>query len=103
MRARLAAVDLVDRVVFHGPVSRADVAAFYGAADVFVLPSYLEPYGTVYGEALAAGLPVVGWRAGNLPHLATDDREGVLLPPGDVAGLTHRCPASHPTIRGERA
>src|SRR5829696_1797635 len=25
-----------------------------------------EPYGTVYGEAMAAGLPVVSWRAGNL-------------------------------------
>jgi glycosyltransferase involved in cell wall biosynthesis len=55
---------------------------------VFVLPSYREPYGTVYGEALAAGLPVVGWRAGNLPHLAEDGREGVLLEPGDVGGLT---------------
>ena len=42
----------------------------YRSADVFVLPSYREPYGTVYGEAMAAGLPVVGWRAGNLPNLA---------------------------------
>jgi glycosyltransferase involved in cell wall biosynthesis len=53
-----------------------------------VLPSLREPYGTVYGEAMAAGLPVVGWRAGNLPHLATDGREGVLLEPGDVGGLS---------------
>jgi glycosyltransferase involved in cell wall biosynthesis len=55
---------------------------------VFVLPSLREPYGTVYGEAMAAGLPVVGWRAGNLPHLAADGREGVLLEPGDVDGLS---------------
>jgi glycosyltransferase involved in cell wall biosynthesis len=41
----------------------------------------------VYGEALAAGVPVVGWRAGNLPHLATDGVEGVVLPPGDVGAL----------------
>jgi glycosyltransferase involved in cell wall biosynthesis len=27
----------------------------------------LEPYGTVYSEAMAVGLPVVGWSAGNLP------------------------------------
>jgi glycosyltransferase involved in cell wall biosynthesis len=37
---------------------------------------------------MAAGLPVVGWRAGNLQHLATHGREGLLLPPGDVPGLT---------------
>ena len=88
MRARCAAPDLAGRVVSHGPVSRDEVAALYRAADAFVLPSHRETYGTVYGEALAAGLPVVGWRAGNLPHLVEDGREGVVLPPGDVAGLT---------------
>ena len=80
--------DLTGRVRVHGPVSKERVAAFYRDADVFVLPSLREPYGTVYGEAMAAGLPVVGWRAGNLPHLATDGREGLLLEPGDVDGLS---------------
>ena len=87
VRARLARPDLAGRVVVHGPVPRARVASLYAAADAFVRASLEEPYGTVYGEALAAGLPVVGWRAGNLPHLAEDGREGVVLPPGDVAGL----------------
>jgi glycosyltransferase involved in cell wall biosynthesis len=86
--ARLAQPDLVGRVVVHGPLDRAQVSALYHGADVFVLPSILEPYGTAYGEAMAAGLPVVGWRAGNLPHLATHEREGLILPPGDVSGLT---------------
>jgi glycosyltransferase involved in cell wall biosynthesis len=48
----------------------------------------VEPYGTVWGEAMAAGLPVVGWRAGNLPHLAEHGREGLLVGPGDVAALS---------------
>jgi glycosyltransferase involved in cell wall biosynthesis len=54
---------------------------------VFALPSYAEAYGTVYGEALAAGVPVVGWRSGNLPNLVEDGREGCVVSPGDVAGL----------------
>jgi glycosyltransferase involved in cell wall biosynthesis len=87
VRARLARGDLAGRVQVHGPVSTERVAGFYRDADVFVLPSRHEPYGTVYGEAMAAGLPVVGWRAGNLPHLATDGSEGMLLQPGDVDGL----------------
>jgi glycosyltransferase involved in cell wall biosynthesis len=87
VRARLAQPDLRDRVVVHGPLPLAEVAAFYAAADVFVLPSLKEPYGTVYGEAMAAGLPVVGWRAGNLPYLAEHEREGLILPPGDLRGL----------------
>jgi glycosyltransferase involved in cell wall biosynthesis len=87
VRSRLAAGDLAGRVTVHGPVSRERVAQLYAAADVFALASTKEPYGTVYGEAMAAGLPVVGWRSGNLPHLATDGREGLMADPGDVAGL----------------
>ena len=88
VRARLSRPDLAGRVVVHGPLPAERVAALYRAADVFVLPSLLEPYGTVWGEAMAAGLPVVGWRAGNLPHLAEHGREGLLADPGDVAALS---------------
>jgi glycosyltransferase involved in cell wall biosynthesis len=88
VRSRLAASDLVGRVVRHGPLAQTDVAALYAAADVFVLPASREPYGTVWGEAMAFGLPVVGWRAGNLPHLAGHLREGLLVELGDVAALS---------------
>jgi glycosyltransferase involved in cell wall biosynthesis len=87
VRTRLDRPDLRDRVVTHGPLGRDAVAALFANADGFVLPSYVETYGTVYGEALAAGLPTVGWRAGNLPNLVSDGREGCLVTPGDVAGL----------------
>ncbi len=87
VRARLSRPDLAGRVVVHGPLPKQQVAALYRAADVFALPSLREPYGTVWGEAMAEGLPVVGWRAGNLPHLAEHGRQGLLAPPGDVAGL----------------
>lgn len=87
LRARLAQPDLVSRVAAHGPLPREQLAALYAGADVFVLPSRRETYGTVYAEAMAAGLPVVGWDAGNLPYLIKEGREGFLLPPGDIAGL----------------
>jgi glycosyltransferase involved in cell wall biosynthesis len=87
VRERLARPDLAGRVVVHGPLPAERVAALYQEADVFVLPSLREPYGTVWGEAMAAGLPVAGWRAGNLPHLADDGREGLLADPGDVPAL----------------
>jgi glycosyltransferase involved in cell wall biosynthesis len=80
-------VPLSSSVVVHGAQSRARVQAMYEQADIFVLASIQEPYGTVYGEALAAGLPVIGWRAGNLPYLVTDGLEGLLSEPGDVSAL----------------
>jgi glycosyltransferase involved in cell wall biosynthesis len=89
VRRRIAQADLAGRVVAHGALARERVAGLYAAADAFVLPAFREPYGTVWGEAMAFGLPVAGWRAGNLPYLADDEREGLLVPPGDVPALAH--------------
>jgi glycosyltransferase involved in cell wall biosynthesis len=88
VRSRLSAPDLARRVVVHGPLPVTEVAALYAAADAFALASSREPYGTVYGEAMAAGLPVIGYAAGNLPHLARDGEEGLAVPPDDVDALT---------------
>ena len=87
LAARVGRDDLKDRVVRHGVVQPERVASLYAVADVFALPSLEEPYGTVYGEAMAAGLPVVGWRLGNLPFLARDGIEGFVLAPNDVDAL----------------
>jgi glycosyltransferase involved in cell wall biosynthesis len=88
VRSRLTQADLTGRVVAHGPISLENVAGLYRAADVFVLPAARESYGTVWGEAMAFGLPVVGWRTGNLPYMAEDEREGLLVEQGDVDALS---------------
>jgi glycosyltransferase involved in cell wall biosynthesis len=87
VRRLLARGDLIEKVVRHGPLPPEVIGAMYRAADLFVLPSRREAYGTVYGEAMAAGLPVVGWNLGNLAHLARHECDGFLLEPGDVGGL----------------
>ena len=88
VRRRIARPDLHGRVVVHGVVSADSVARMYRRVDVFALPSFEEPYGTVWGEAMAAGLPVLGWRAGNLPFLAEHQREGLMVEAGDVPALS---------------
>src|SRR3954447_14247494 len=88
VRERLGRPGLRDRVVVHGLISPAAVRGMYRAADIFALPSFEEPYGTVWGEAMAAGLPVVGWRAGNLPFLAEHGVDALVVPVGDVDALS---------------
>jgi glycosyltransferase involved in cell wall biosynthesis len=102
VRRRLARPDLSGRVVVHGVIPAAAVARMYRSVDVFVLPSFEEPYGTVWGEAMAAGLPVVGWHAGNLPFLVDQEREGLLAPVGDVPALSRALErmALEPELRG---
>ena len=87
VRERVGRPDLRDRVVVHGLMPSPAVERMYRVVEAFVLPSFEEPYGTVWGEAMAAGLPVVGWRAGNLPFLADHGTEGMLVGVGDVPAL----------------
>ena len=74
-------------MIVHGPLALEEVATLYQAADVFVLAASRESYGTVWGEAMAFGLPVVGWHAGNLPNLAEDAAKD-LVEPGDTDALS---------------
>lgn len=50
---------VADRVVFTGVVSHQLKLAAFVDAELFVLPSYAENFGTVIIEALMCGLPVV--------------------------------------------
>lgn len=53
-----------------------DVAPFYAAADVFVLPSLFEGLPMSIVEAMASGLPVVASNVGGVPALVQDGRNG---------------------------
>jgi glycosyltransferase involved in cell wall biosynthesis len=91
IRTALRRERLDDRVTLAGAVDRATLAAFYDAADVFVLATLRETYCMAVAEALAHGLPVVSTSTGAIPELvgATASRgpAGLLVPPGDAAAL----------------
>jgi glycosyltransferase involved in cell wall biosynthesis len=92
-------------VRFLGPLTRAEVAARYRAADLFTLPSSAEAFGNVFAEALASGLPIVGSSIGGIPDLVEHGRNGLLVPPGDVKALAGaiRYLADDPELRTEMA
>ncbi len=66
---------------------RDDVPALLGAVDAFALPSLDEGMPMILLEAAAAGLPLVATPVGDIPTLLADGRNGLLVPPGDVAAL----------------
>jgi D-inositol-3-phosphate glycosyltransferase len=64
-------------VRFAPPVSREELAQWYRAADLVVVPSHSESFGLVAVEAQACGTPVVAADVGGLPTAVGD--AGVLV------------------------
>ena len=68
---------------------RTDIPDVLGAMDVFVLSSDWEGNPLSVIEAMASGLPVVSTAVGGVPDLFEIGKEGLIVRPGDVQGLSN--------------
>ena len=64
-----------------GTLSQADLARWYRAADLLVLPSHSEGTPLVVMEALCCGTPVLATRVGGIPELIEPGVTGELVNP----------------------
>lgn len=76
---------LGERVTLMG--FRDDVANVIAAADIVAMPSLSEGLPLALAEAMLAGKAIVASGVGGIPEVIDDDREGILVPPGDDAQL----------------
>ncbi|MBR5301427.1 MAG: glycosyltransferase [Clostridia bacterium] len=84
LRARIAQLELGDRVEMTGGLKHEQVLERMAQSDLFVLPSWGEGYGIVYIEAMAAGCISVGACGEGIEDTITDGENGFLVPAGDV-------------------
>jgi glycosyltransferase involved in cell wall biosynthesis len=85
MDARIAALAVADQVRFLG--RRDDIEGLMAACDVYVMPSFEEPFGLVFCEAMAMERPVVALADGGTLEVVEDGRTGLLSARGDLEAL----------------
>ena len=77
-----------DRIILAGWIEDND--AFYADLDLFVLTSLMEGFPNVLLEAGKYGVPVITTPAGGARDIVEDGVSGLLMPFGDVAGLSQK-------------
>ena len=69
---------VANRVLFAG--RQSSMERFYGAADLFVLPTIYEPFPNVNLEAMACGTPVITTASAGGADLIEPGRNGFIIP-----------------------
>jgi len=87
LQSELARLELESHVTLFGWASVAQRCELMSKSDVVVIPSYREGMPNSALEAMAAGRAVVASRVGAVPDVILDGENGLLVEPGDVAGL----------------
>jgi glycosyltransferase involved in cell wall biosynthesis len=73
-----------------GRVPLPDVKKHFERAAVFCLPTTVEPFGIVFLEAMAHGLPVIGTKIGAVPDFVLEGKNGYLIEPNDSPRLAEK-------------
>lgn len=72
----------------HIVTQRNDIADLQALADIFIMPSFFEGMPMAMLEAMVAGNAIIASRTGGIPEAVDDQKEALLVPPGDVDALS---------------
>ncbi len=85
LEQRAETLGLRSHITFAGMVARAEIPAYFAAADIIAVPSVRDDAGNVDGlpnvalEAMAAGKPLVASRVAGLAQVVHDRENGLLV------------------------
>ncbi len=83
----IRAAGAVEHITLQGFVPRESLQNILRTYDAFVLPSISESFGLVFLEAMAAGLPVIGFNYGGPAEIITPEVDGLLVKYDTVPAL----------------
>lgn len=87
IESRIRHENLQGRVQLTG--FRNDLERWLSCLDLVVHPAEMEGLGVSLLQAAAAGIAIIGNRAGGIPEIVRDGENGLLIEPGDKVGWTN--------------
>jgi len=100
LQQKAVSLGLDNRVLFTGYLANA--CHYLDYFDVLVISSLSEGLPIILLEAMRAGIPVISTQVGGIPDVIEHGRSGMLVNPGDAAGLAEsiKLMAGNPEMRG---
>lgn len=77
----------IEGVTFSPRARHQEILEMMSRADTFVMPSLVESFGLVYGEALSRGCRIIATNTTGAADLGLSARTGTIIDPGQVDGL----------------
>jgi glycosyltransferase involved in cell wall biosynthesis len=90
LQALSGELGIADRVSFPGRIDNANIAQLYAHADCMLNPSTVDNMPISILEAFASGVPVVSTRAGGIPDMVQDGKNGLLVDVGDHEAMARQ-------------
>lgn len=87
LEALTTQLGIANKVRFVGRLDRDATLAEFARCNLFCLPSWAEPFGIVYLEAMARTRPVIGCDNCGPADFVTAGRDGILVPPKDPIAI----------------
>ncbi len=88
LESLISTLKVGERVSLLGYLEHSKLPDYLNAADVFCRPSINEGFGISFIESMACRIPTIGTSVGGITDIIIDGKNGMLVPPEDVAALT---------------
>jgi glycosyltransferase involved in cell wall biosynthesis len=85
LKNKVQLLGLSDQVIFTG--YRSDARRLFAASDIYTMPSFEEPFGMVFLEAMAMNKPVIALDNGGSREIIEHGVSGLLSMPKDIDAL----------------
>jgi glycosyltransferase involved in cell wall biosynthesis len=88
LQSQIEQLNLQKHITLHGIVDNPEVQI--NQAHVMVHSAWHEPFGLIFIEAMACGIPVVSFNTGGPAELIKNGKNGFLVQKDDLNGFTNK-------------